>query len=85
MDVQVEAADCRVWFAAIGSVTVHVAAQVVVKLREAVGREAVTGREWLRLSRLLLVVTLLLLQPVLLDLGVQTVSLLLRHTTELHR
>ncbi|KAL0601256.1 hypothetical protein AAY473_027449 [Plecturocebus cupreus] len=44
-------------------VPVHVVAEVVVKLRQPVGRDAVGGRQRLCLSGLLLVVALLLLQP----------------------
>lgn len=41
LDVQVEAADARVGLGAVGRVAVHVAAQVVVELGQAVGGEAV--------------------------------------------
>lgn len=85
LDVQVEAADRWVGLAAVGGVAVHVAAQVIVELCEAVGWEAVAWCERLRLSGLLLVVALLLLQPVLLDLGIQAVALLLWHATKFDR
>lgn len=77
LDVQVKAADARVGLGAIGRVSVHVAAQIIVELGQAIGGEAVGWGKGLCLTGLLLVVPLLLLEPVFLHFRIEAVPLFL--------
>ncbi len=85
LDVKVEAADARFGLGSVGRVAVHVAAQVIVELGQAIGGEAVGWGEGFSLTGLLLVVPLLLLEPVFLHFRIEAVPLFLWHPAKLHR